>query len=103
MLVTLRKSDTMDELPEVIDDGTMDGRVFHYLNPTAIDEKLKNTRWRNRHTGVIAQVVEVHRIRGADNPIAELKYEDYPEPKGTVRWDNSHMLSHWTPVLDEEE
>jgi hypothetical protein len=79
---------------------------LHYLNPTANDEALKNTRWRNIHTGATARIVDVHRIRGANNPIAELEYDEQPEAfdeDETHRWDNGHLLRHWTPIYNEEE
>ena len=53
------------------------------------------------HTGATARIVDVHRIRGAENPIAELKYDDHPEPRETIRWNNTLLLRHWTPVHEE--
>ena len=82
----------------------MSDKVLARLDPTAQDNALIGTQWVNKHTGASARITDVFRIKGAANPVAELTY-DAPHIYYTdnpARWDNDHLLRHWTPVHEEE-
>ena len=81
----------------------MSNKVLARLDITANDELLLGTQWMNRHTGASARITAVHRIKGASNPVAELTYDEgQPVLENPSRWDNDHLLRHWTPVHEEE-
>jgi len=81
----------------------MSDKVFARLDATARDKAFISTQWVNKHTGASARITKVFRITGAANPVAELTYD---EPQSGMdnpaRWDNDHLLRHWTPVYEEE-
>ena len=81
----------------------MSDKVLARLDPPANDKALIDTRWVNKHTGATARIIAVHRLRGANNPVAELYYDEGQEIEDNpTRWDNNHLLRHWTPVHEEE-
>jgi len=66
---------------------------------------IEGTYWRNKHTGVSAQITKVHIVEGLPDPVFELTYDmpQHPEETNVQRWNRQLLLKHWKQVKDSEE